>query len=156
MQKMNKILLVLILIVASVGMFVVGIESLDQPFSEDSPKRLDDRSSAEASVDLTIDSFDGNLDSVVLTQGKYYSFVLDEKLEFILAHPREELIGTSPTGGLHSADISINEMLNRLDQYGSTWIYYEFYNPETGNVDPKTTYLVKHEGYVFGAGFYSP
>ena len=92
---------------------------------------------------------------MVLTEGKYYSFVVDEKLEKILLHPREELIDTMPKG-LTNANISIQEMNERLSDQGETWINYEFYNPITGNVDPKTTYLVSHEGYVFGAGFYSP
>jgi len=146
MQKMNKIFVIAAIAVAIVlGSLYVVTEIII----------TEDRVSAQASVDLTIDSFDGNLDSVVLTQGKYYSFVLDEKLEQILLHPREELVDTPPVG-LASANISINEMNHMLDKSGAVWVHYEFYNPETGNIDPKTTYLVKHAGYVFGAGFYSP
>lgn len=114
------------------------------------------KNEVQLSVSNTIDSFNGNLTSVVLTEGKFYSFVLDDKLDIILAHPREELIGTSSTGVLKNADISINQMLFELDKYGSTWAHYEYYNSGTGNVDPKTTYLVKQGDYVFGAGFYSP
>jgi len=136
-----------------VAVMVIGVLSI---YGYNELYDITQRNEVQLSVTKTIESFNGNLTSVVLTEGKFYSFVLDEKLEFILAHPREELIGTSPTGGINSADISINEMLYRLDQHGSTWVYYEFYNPETGNVDPKTTYFEKDGEYVFGAGFYSP
>lgn len=116
---------------------------------------LKEMKKTQMSVQSTIDSFDGNLDSVVLTEGKYYSFVFDEKLHKILLHPSVELIDTLPTG-ITNANISIKDMNDKLAETGAVWIEYEFYNPETGNVDSKTTYLVKHAGYVFGAGYYSP
>ncbi len=124
-------------------------------YGYDELSEITQRNEVQISVRNTIDSFNGNLTSVILTEGDYYSFVLDEKITTILAHPRKELIDTPPTG-LDSADISVSEMLFRLDKYGSTWIHYEFYNQETGNVDPKTAYLVKDGEYVFGAGYYSP
>ncbi len=136
-------------LVVAIAIGVLGIYGYDE-LSE-----ITQRNEVKLSVTKTIESFNGNLTSVILTEEKYYLFVLDEKLEIILAHPREELVGTS-AGGLNNADISISQMLFELDKYGSTWAHYEFYNPETGNVDPKTTYFVKQGEYVFGAGFYSP
>jgi len=135
-----------------VAAIVIGVFSI---YANDELSDITQRNEVQLSVTKTIESFNGNLTSVVLTEGEFYSFVLDEKLTIILAHPREELVNTPPTG-LDSADISIKEMLDKLEQDGSLWINYEFTNPETGNVDPKTAFLVKEGGYVFGAGYYSP
>ena len=138
-----------------VAAIVVGVISGIGYYAIPEIEKFQQKNEVRHSVQETIESFNGTLDSVVLTEGKYYSFVVDEKLEKILLHPREELIDTMPKG-LTNANISIQEMNERLSDQGETWINYEFYNPITGNVDPKTTYLVSHEGYVFGAGFYSP
>jgi len=134
------------------ALVIVGILSI---FTYNGLYDITQRNEVKLSVTKTIESFNGNLTSVILTEGKYYSFVLDEKLTTILVHPREDLVNTQPTV-LNFADISINEMLFRLDKYGSTWINYEFYNPETGNVDPKSAYFVKEGNYIFGAGYYHP
>lgn len=138
-----------------VAAIVVGVISGIGYYAIPEIDKFQQKNEVRLSVQETIESFNGTLDSVVLTEGKYYSFVVDEKLEKILLHPREELINTMPKG-LTNANISIEKMNERLSDQGETWINYEFYNPITGNVDPKTTYLVSHEGYVFGAGFYSP
>ncbi len=138
-----------------VAAIVVGVISGIGYYAIPEIEKFQQKNEVRLSVQETIGSFNGTLDSVVLTEGKYYSFVVDEKLEKILLHPREELIDTMPKG-LTNANISIEKMNERLSDQGETWINYEFYNPITGNVDPKTTYLVSHEGYVFGAGFYSP
>ncbi len=116
---------------------------------------ISEREQVQLSVQKTIDSFDGTLDSVILREGKYYSFVVDEKLEKILLHPRKELINTQPTA-LNNANIPVAEMIERLDEFGSIWVDYEFYDPITEVVEPKTSYFVSHEGYVFGAGYYTP
>jgi len=135
--------------------FVVAVGILSF-FVYDELYEITQKNEVKLSVTKTIESFNGNVTSIILTEGKYYSFVLDDKLDILIAHPREELVGTAPPGGLNNADISISQMLYNLKNYGSTWAHYEFYNPETGNVDPKSTYLVKEGEYVFGAGYYSP
>jgi len=147
MQKKYKIIFVVVIVAIGVGTF--GF------FAEKELSDITQRNEVKLAVTKTIESFNGNLDEVTLEYGNHYSFVLDEKLTKLVAHPREELINTLPDG-LSNADISISEMIYRLDQYGSTWIHYDFLNPQTGNVDPKSSYLVKHGEYVFGAGYYSP
>lgn len=147
MQKSYKIIFVLAIVAIGVGAFSF--------YAEKELSDITQRNEVRLVVTNTIESFNGNLDEVTLKHGDHYSFVLDEKLTKLVAHPREELINTLPDG-LSNADIPISEMIERLDQYGSTWVHYKFLNPETGNVDPKTTYLEKHGEYIYGAGFYSP
>lgn len=134
---------------------IVAVIAVITYFAIPTLDEITQREEVQLSVQKTIDSFDGTLDSVILREGKYYSFVVDEKLEKILLHPRKELIDTVPTA-LTNANIPVEEMIERLDEYGSIWVDYEFYDPITGNVEPKTSYFVSHEGYVFGAGYYTP
>ncbi len=134
---------------------IVAVIAVITYFAIPTLDEITQREEVQLSVQKTIDSFDGTLDSVILREGKYYSFVVDEKLEKILLHPRKELINTVPTA-LTNANIPVEEMIERLDEYGSIWVDYEFYDPITGNVEPKTSYFVSHEGYVFGAGYYTP
>jgi len=143
---MNRVNIALIIIVVIAGISFFAVPEIIE---------IIERNNVESSIQKTIDSFDGRLSSVILTEGKYYSFVLDEDLEKILLHPRKELINKAPTGLTH-ANISIEEMKDRLEEYGSTWVDYTFYDPMTGDVEPKTTKLVIRSEYVFGAGYYSP
>ena len=151
MQKKYKIISVGIVIAAVIlGGIIAGDEIMEEI------TEMDSKNQVQISVQNTIDSFDGDIAKVTLTKGEYYSFVIDETLTTILAHPRQELVNT-PVTVWDSANMSVEEILKQLDQNGSVWVEYEFENPtDDGKEEHKTAYMVKHEGYVFGAGFYSP
>jgi signal transduction histidine kinase len=36
------------------------------------------------------------------------------------------------------------------------WVDYTWYNPVTRELHPKSSWVVRHDGYVFGAGIYLP
>ncbi len=36
------------------------------------------------------------------------------------------------------------------------WIDYRWPNPQTGAVESKSSWVVKHDGYIFGCGVYKP
>ena len=36
------------------------------------------------------------------------------------------------------------------------WVDYKYENPMTGQVEPKSSWVVLHDGYVFGCGIYNP
>ena len=35
-----------------------------------------------------------------------------------------------------------------------SWVTYDYNNPETGSVEPKRSWIMLYDGYVFGAGLY--
>ncbi len=146
MQKSYIVIIAAVVIAFGIVAVIIATSELTDAYHQNMVQ--------ESTMD-TIASFDGDLMSVMLTEGEYYSFVLSEDLTTILAHPRSELVDTQTTA-LKTADISVEEMLEELSSYGSVWIEYEFFNPETGMIEHKTTYLEKHDKYVFGAGYYSP
>ncbi len=145
MQRNNKIVIISVIAIITALSVAYSIQELNH-----------DRVAVQDIVRDTIATYDGDLDSVVLiSKSDYYSFVIDNDLKTILVHPRQDLVGTT-TDVMNNANIPFEDIKEALDGKGSVWVEYEFDNPKTGNVDPKTAYLVKHEGYIFGAGFYSP
>ena len=83
-----------------------------------------------------------------------YPFVLDMG-GLVVAH------GANPDNAntLQSQDVfgeeAWQEALANMDKYGSSWISYAFLNPATDQEEPKLSFFVLHDGYVFGSGLYS-
>ncbi len=94
--------------------------------------------------------------------GQWYVFITDENDIFVAHAPRPDLIGTD------LKDVEwLAEDVERHD--GSTlgvsiakatvtgkWIDYLWPNPETGDIEQKRTWAIRHDGYLFGSGFYVP
>jgi len=47
------------------------------------------------------------------------------------------------------------ELFDRASRSG-TWVDYVFQDPATGKDQPKSSWVVRHDGYVFGCGVYRP
>ncbi len=87
--------------------------------------------------------------------GAWYVFIIDED-GARLAHPtRPDLVGQLVQEGPGDANgyrygedfITVTE---------SAWISYVFGNPERDQLEQKHTWLVRHDGLLFGAGWYEP
>lgn len=82
-----------------------------------------------------------------------YPFVISRGNLTIVAHGAAPGIVGSETQALRNADKPLSEILDELDTSGSTTIEYSYYNPEDGFDQDKRSYLVLHEGYIFGSGY---
>lgn len=94
--------------------------------------------------------------------GQWYVFITDENDLFVAHAPMPELIGTD----LKDVEWHVND----VDRYdGSTlgakiakatvtgnWIDYLWPNPETDEIELKRTWAIRHDGYLFGSGYYEP
>jgi signal transduction histidine kinase len=47
------------------------------------------------------------------------------------------------------------ELFDKATQKG-TWVNYIYKDPETGKEEPKSSWVVRHDNYVFGCGVYRP
>ena len=47
------------------------------------------------------------------------------------------------------------DILAELEDSDGAWVEYVFHNPRTASDEPKTSYLVLHDGYIFGSGYYT-
>lgn len=83
-----------------------------------------------------------------------YVFVYDMEAVMI-AHPNPTLIGRKL---LNAPDAEgkffRKEIVELAKTKGSGWVDYVYKNPETGKVEPKTTYIEKVEDMIFACGTY--
>jgi len=83
-----------------------------------------------------------------------YPFVLDSDMVLVAHGANSDLVG-SHLEDLITPDKSIDEINTELAEKGSSWIAYEFTNPETEMVEEKRSLLEAYDGYIFGSGYYT-
>jgi cytochrome c len=89
-------------------------------------------------------------------EGDLYVFVFDGA-GVVVAHGVDtSLVGKDATQ-FKDVDGKLfgKEMLEVAGMDGA-WVDYKWVDPVTGEVEPKSSWVVLHDGYVFGAGIYKP
>lgn len=85
-----------------------------------------------------------------------YTFVLD-KDGVCVAHPiTASLIGRNWIEWKDEDGTSIGGAIVNAATAEGGWASYKFLNPVTGKVEPKKSWVVPHDGYIFSAGIYKP
>lgn len=86
--------------------------------------------------------------------GEWYVFIVDENDE-IIAHANPDLLGESLYGpvGVDITGYRSGEAIASATAEGK-WVDYIFLNLATGNQEYKHTWVVKHDGLIFGSGWY--
>lgn len=85
--------------------------------------------------------------------GQWYMFILDED-QVIVANRNPDLVGrlgddvTGPDG------YPAGRMVNAVASMDGTWVDYQFDNPATGRAEIKHSWVVRHNGLIFGSGWY--
>ena len=98
------------------------------------------------------------LNSPANLDGEWYVFLIDEN-DIIIGHPREELLGEYGRGdeigelGVDITGYQYGELLHSANEDG-LWVDYFFLNPATGDHEYKHTWVVRHDGLIFGSGWY--
>ena len=93
----------------------------------------------------------------IFRKGDLYAFAYDHEMT-MLGHPvKPELVGKNlldskdwPGGKFYRREIR-DAVLN----HGSGWVDYEYQNPVSGAIEPKTTYAIGAEDLIICAGSYS-
>ena len=84
-----------------------------------------------------------------------YPFAIDaETLTMVAEGAFPQAVGL-PAIFLHDADRPLADILAELEMLDGTWVEYAFHNPRTDSYQAKTSYLVLHDGYIFGSGYYT-
>ena len=86
--------------------------------------------------------------------GEWYVFIYDENDQAI-AHPNQDLLGQDLKGdlGVDVAGYRFGEVMVGAGEQG-LWVDYLFLNPNTGNQEFKHAWVVRHDGLLFGSGWY--
>ena len=94
----------------------------------------------------------GHYNSADSVDGQWYVFVIEDN-EIIVHSTRPELLNT---GVAHLTDIygkPYGKELAGVSEEGG-WIDYVFLNPATGQNRQKHSWVIRHDGLVFGSGWY--
>ena len=85
--------------------------------------------------------------------GQWYVLVTDEN-DIYVAHPlRPDFIGMDIKDILGLDGAPVGAEIAKATGTG-LWIEYLWPNPESGEVELKRTWAIRHDGYLFGAGYY--
>ena len=89
-------------------------------------------------------------------EGEWYVFILDEHDRF-LAHPvRPDLIGRDGKTIVGADGYALGKEIATATEAGH-WVHYLWPNPAAGGgEEPKHSWVIRHDGLIFGAGYYGP
>ena len=91
--------------------------------------------------------------SPVSVDGQWYVFVVDGD-GYLIANPvRPDLVGTRTSERLDLRGKAYGQEIVATTEQGS-WVSYFFTHPETGEPEQKHSWVVLHDGLVFGSGWY--
>lgn len=87
--------------------------------------------------------------------GQWYVFITDANDMFVAHAPRQDFVGTDLKDviGLDGSPLGVN--IAKATGVG-LWIEYLWPNPATGENELKRTWAIRHDGYLFGSGYYEP
>ena len=104
--------------------------------------------------DKEVSALDKKLGFKIQDLGIRYSFVIDANTWDIVAHFDPKFVGKNVFDVISPTETK-EQIENTLDTDDEIWVHYEFINPETDKIEPKTSLFMMHDGYIFGSGFYN-
>jgi signal transduction histidine kinase len=89
-------------------------------------------------------------------QGSLYIDIRDVKTGIVLAHPyNPSIVGKDLTDVPDANGKKYRrEIIELAAAKGKGWVDYQYKNPTTGKIEPKTTYILLVDGVVLEAGLY--
>ena len=88
--------------------------------------------------------------------GQWYVFIIDENGYKVAIAANPGLVGMheSEVVGANGYPVGASILASASDT--GAWFDYTFANPESGVVETKHSWLVEHDGLIFGSGWYEP
>ncbi len=84
--------------------------------------------------------------------GQWYVFIVDEE-GYTIAHHDPKFRGRDPSLRVDATGYFYGDDLLGATESGR-WVDYVLLNPETGDDRQKHTWAVRHDGLIFGSGWY--
>ena len=105
----------------------------------------------ENGLDATVAHYDSG-DSV---EGQFYLFLIDEN-DLYLAHPIfPHLKDTDIKDVVGSDGQELGKEIAQATEAGH-WVDYLWPNPVSGLEEPKSAWVIRHDGLIFASGYYTP
>ena len=128
----------------------VSLEDDPSTYARSLVDRAITRYSAEGS-DATIDYYN-TPESV---DGQWYVFILQaDALRTLANGTRPELVNIDPPERIDATGYAYGEAFATVTDEGR-WVSYVFVNPATDALESKHTWLMEHDGLLFGSGWYT-
>ena len=89
------------------------------------------------------------------SNAEVYPFVMEVATTKVVAEGAFPVAVGLPAIFLNEADRPLEDILEDLNGSDGTWVTYTYNNPGTGSYQDKHAWLSLHDGYIFGAGYYS-
>ena len=88
-------------------------------------------------------------------EGEWYVFIIDEN-DLSVSHPvMSDLIGQDVKTIVGSDGYELGKEIATATEAGH-WIHYLWPHPVSGEEEPKHTWVIRHDGLIFGSGYYGP
>ena len=88
--------------------------------------------------------------------GDWYVFIVDEDENVAASHPTAGALDYNVRDRWVDSDgYRVGDKVMSADEDG-TWLEYLHTNPATSMESPKRTWVIKHDGLIFGSGWYMP
>lgn len=120
---------------------------------------------AVALVESAIEAYDANGTAVFVDMTAPSTSYVDRDLYVFVVDSNHRLVAHGANADLIGSDTSIlvdangvpfgNTMIVTADEDGE-WVDYMWMDPLTGTEVSKSSYVVRHDGYIFGSGIYLP
>jgi hypothetical protein len=90
--------------------------------------------------------------------GQWYMFIADEQDVLIASAASPSSVGLTPDGILGPNGYPAGEAVAAVARANpdGAWLEYAFPNPASGRYETKNTWVMVHDGLVFGSGWYEP
>jgi cytochrome c len=85
-----------------------------------------------------------------------YVFVFGPKRTIVAHGGNPALVGTAAESLVDVDGVHFGTRFMDDTSATGNWIDYKWRDPASGKVLPKSSWVVRHDGYVFGAGIYKP
>ena len=90
--------------------------------------------------------------------GQWYMFIADEQDILIASAPSPRSVGLTPDRIVGPNGYPAGEAVAAVSRANpdGAWLEYVFPNPASGRYETKNTWVMVHDGLVFGSGWYEP
>ena len=125
------------------------------------PTQSEDAAYTQTFVEDAIDKFehDGReatiayFNSPESVDGQWYLFIFDED-GVLVAHEDSELVGSNAAEVNGPDGYPAGRMIAAVARPEGAWVDYQFHNPASGREQIKHSWIVRHDGLIFGSGWY--
>lgn len=109
----------------------------------------------EAGADATMNAINHDPAPDFL-DGDLYVFAYDPQ-DLISAHAANESLVGQPAADFFDVDgKAFGKEISDVASADGVWVDYMWVDPVSEETEPKSSWVVRHDGYIFGVGIYKP